>query len=229
MVVAIDGPAGSGKSTTARLVAERLGFVYLDTGAMYRAIGLAMTRLDSLDDEAGGEKALASVSVEIEAAGESLRVLLNDEDVTALIRTAEAGTAASLVAQWPAVREKLVAEQRRIARHAVEDGRGVVLDGRDIGTVVFPDADIKFFIQADAEVRARRRCEELTAAGEDVSFDSVLADIRHRDEQDANREVAPLRIAEDAILIDTSRVGIEEQVGLVIEEIRERGQTAMVN
>lgn len=229
MIVAIDGPAGSGKSTTARLVAERLGYVYLDTGAMYRAIGLAMIRRDRLDDQAGGVELLDSIRLDIRPDDKAFRVFLNDEDVTSLLRTADVGSAASRVAQWPAVREKLVAEQRRIARGAVEEGSGVVLDGRDIGTVVFPDADVKFFVQADAEVRARRRFDELTSAGHKVSFHEVLAEIKQRDKQDAHRAVAPLRVAGDAVLIDTTHVGIEEQVALVIEEIRERGHKAMVN
>lgn len=226
MIIAIDGPAGSGKSTTARLVAQQLGHLYLDTGAMYRAIGLGMIRRNVIDDRDAARRVLPQLQVEMRYEGSRPRVLLNGEDVTTDIRRARAGEAASRVSAWTEVREKLVDEQRRIAREAQNQGRGVVLDGRDIGTVVFPDADVKIFMEADALVRARRRYDELVAAGADVRLDDVLEEINRRDLQDSTRAASPLRRAEDAIVIDTSRASVDEQVALVLEKVRERGRTA---
>lgn len=228
MVIAIDGPAGSGKSTTARAVAERLGYLYIDTGAMYRAVALAFLEGGGEMQEAAAERLLPGIRIDLVHDAGDLHVLLNDVDVSREIRRPEVGRAASRVALLAPVRSKLVAEQRRIARAYETAGGGVVLDGRDIGTVVFPDADLKFFMVADPEVRARRRQAELAARGEAVPLASVLEEMKARDRQDAERALAPLRKADDAIEVDTTALGFEEQVDLVLQKVRERRHNADV-
>ena len=222
MIIAIDGPAGSGKSTTARVVARRLGYLYLDTGAMYRAVALAFIRNNEDRTEAAAERLLPSIRIDLSHDDSGLRVALNGEDVSEKIRDPEITAASSKIAAIPSVRRKLVDEQRRIARRYEHTGGGVVLDGRDIGTVVFPDADLKFFMTAEETVRARRRCEELREKGSRVDYEDVLEDIRRRDEQDARRALAPLRQADDAVVVDTSALSIEEQVSAVLEAVKER-------
>lgn len=216
-IVTIDGPSGSGKSTISRRLAARLGYTYLDTGAMYRAAGLAARRAGlALDDEAGIAALLdRDFALELLPGEDDTRVLLGGEEVSAAIRTAEMGLVASKVSALPAVRERLGALQREIG------GRGrVVCEGRDMGTVVFPDAAWKFFLDASPEERARRRAAQLGERGEEVDYRTILAQIRKRDHDDSTRAVAPLRPAPDAVVIDSSRMGIDEVVSLMLDRIR---------
>jgi len=218
IVVAIDGPAGSGKSTVGRLVARELGYTYIDTGAMYRAVGLAATRA-GIEAEAGPaiDGLLSGIRIELVPSNEGSRVLLNGGDVSEDIRTPEAGMAASKVSAIKEVRERLLGLQRDMGRAG-----GVVMDGRDIGTVVFPDAEAKFFLTADIGERARRRQAELEAGGKNAAFNDTLEDMKTRDEDDTNRDIAPLRQAEDATLIDTTGMGIEEVVSAVTSAVRKK-------
>jgi len=205
-VVAIDGPAGAGKTATARGVAERLGLVHVDSGAMYRAVGwLARERGASLDSESGLLELLKNVRIEAGREG----LLVNGASVEPYIRTADAGEAASRVAVHPGVRARLVEAQRSLG-----GAPGVVMEGRDIGTVVFPEADLKIFLTASVEARARRRFEELQARGERPELDAIEASIRERDRRDTDRATSPLTPAPDAIPLDTTRLSLEEQVDL---------------
>lgn len=218
-MVAIDGPAGSGKSTVARAVADRMGYTYIDTGAMYRAVAWKALRADlevGRDDEEIGRLA-GELSFGFRAVGDGRHLFVDDEDAEAAIRTPQVGNLSSPVSAIPQVREHLVAAQRDMARH-----EPVVMEGRDIGTVVFPSALLKVFLTASAEERARRRYDELVVRGEDVSFEQVLADMRARDERDRNRPIAPLRIADDAIEIDTDPLTINEVVDRVLELLADR-------
>ncbi|WP_437722291.1 (d)CMP kinase [Sorangium sp. So ce861] len=253
--VAIDGPAGAGKGTVARGLAERLGYLLVDTGAIYRAVALAVHRVGLAWDETGAIGALAedlasggritlergappdstdAVAAHASAAraaseggpprssvgGSGMRVLLDGEDVSSAIRAPEISLGASRVSAVPAVRKALLAMQRQAGA-----GGGVVLEGRDIGTVVFPDAEVKFFLTAPAEIRAKRRYDELVARGMTVSFEATLSDVLRRDKADSERAVAPLRKADDAILVDSGHRSpqeiIDEMASLV--EIRARG------
>ena len=227
MIVAIDGPAGSGKSTTARAVARRLGYLYLDTGAMYRAVALAFLQHEAAATPEAAARLLPDVRVDLRHEAGHLRVLLNGEDVSEVIRRPEVGAMASAVSALAAVREKMTAEQRRLG-HALADSPGVVLDGRDIGTVVFPEAAVKIFMLADPAVRARRRQAELDARGTPQPFETVLAEMQQRDAQDSRRALAPLRQAADAIELDTTERSFEEQVQFVVERVREREKTDTV-
>lgn len=225
VIVAIDGPASSGKSTTARRVARRLDFLYLDTGAMYRAVALAFLRTDTEPDADSAADVLEGLRVDVDYDKDNeMHVQLNEEDVTQALRSEPVSAMASRVSALRVVREKLVAEQRRIARAQLRDDKveGIILDGRDIGTVVFPEADVKIFMVAEAEVRARRRHAELQERGEPVEYEDVLADIRRRDRTDRERTLAPLRRAEDAIELDTTHRSVEEQVQFVVDRVRER-------
>ena len=207
MIIAIDGPSGAGKSTIAKLLAGDLGIDYIDTGAMYRAIALKAVRSGVDTDDA---EALAAFldSTDVDLAGS--QVLLDGEDVSGLIRTEEVSMQASRVSSIPAVRQKLVALQREMGVR-----KSVVMDGRDIGSNVFPDAEYKFYITASPEVRAERRMKELVERGEAVEFADVLADIGKRDWDDSHRALNPLVQTEDAILVDTDGLGIEEVFELV--------------
>jgi cytidylate kinase len=219
MIVTIDGPAGAGKSSAARALAQRLGFEFLDTGAMYRAVALAAlrARLDLADAEALS-KLLAELRLEMRPG----RVLLNGEDVTDAIRTAEVTKATGPVADVPAVRRRLAEMQRALAA-----GRDMVCEGRDQGTVVFPGAACKFFLVADPRERARRRQREMAARGEAVELAEVLAAQDVRDRRDAARDLAPMRPAADAVLVDSTRLGLDEVVRLMEEEVRRRRPPAL--
>jgi cytidylate kinase len=201
-------------------VAERLGYLYLDTGAMYRAVALAFLRADAEPTDDAAANLLPDVRIDIRFDGDVMRVQLNEEDVTEAIRTQAVGTMASRVSQLAAVREKLVHEQRRIAAERVAAEGGVVLDGRDMGTVVFPEADVKIFMVAEARVRAKRRHAEYIAQGRDVSLDAVHEEIIERDRQDEGRALSPLQKAEDAVELDTTNRSIDEQVEFVVDHVR---------
>lgn len=207
MIVTIDGPAGTGKSTVARQLASVLGFEYLDTGAMYRMIATHAIQADvPLQDLT----AIAELARDVEIDFQDGAALLNGVDVSGELRTPEVAVAASMVAQNPNVRTILVSRQRQLAQ-----GRDIVCEGRDQGTVVFPAAECKFFLTAAPEVRAERRVKELQAQGKEVSFEQLLVEQNERDERDENRDVAPLRAADDAELIETTELSIEEVVQLL--------------
>jgi cytidylate kinase len=219
-IVAIDGPAGAGKSTVARRLADALAFVLVDTGAMYRAVALAAQRDAIAWSDGPRLAALAEGLVEKKALsferdpGLGVRVKLSGEDISDAIRTPEIAQGASTVSAHGAVRAVLLDLQRVAGRAG-----GVVLEGRDIGTVVFPDAEVKFFLTASAEVRARRRYAELAAKGQSLSFEETLADVKRRDAQDEGREVAPLKQAETAILVDSTELSFEQTVANMLEHV----------
>ena len=227
MIIALDGPAGSGKSTTARAVAQRLGFLYLDTGAMYRAVALAVLRAGESPTPDVLNALLPGLYLNVRHEGDEMRMLIGEEDVSESIRQPKVGQMASRVSAHKAVRDKLLEEQRRIG-HAFDERGGVVLDGRDIGTVVFPEADLKIFMVADPLERARRRVADLGARGISAEVGEVLAEIKQRDKQDSERAIAPLRPADDAIKLDTTAMSFEEQVAFVVEKARERSHRAPV-
>ncbi len=221
-VIAIDGPAASGKSTVGRLVAEKLGFLLFDTGALYRAVTLAALRRGvPIEDEARITDLARTIHIELIPAtvadGRSYTVLVDGEDVTWAIRSEDVDAHVSAVSAHPGVREALKHQQRRIARQG-----NVVMAGRDIGTVVFPEAPLKVYLDASPEVRAQRRCEELQARGEEADFDEILAAVRRRDAIDSTRETAPLRTAEDAIVIHTDHMNIDQVVDAIVKLARER-------
>lgn len=210
-IIAIDGPSGVGKTTTSRLVARALGLPHIDTGAMYRALALASTREGIDTHDATGLEALASrVRIDF-ITGETPRVLLDGEDVTALLRTPEMSMAASNVSAVPAVRRVLVRLQQDLGRRS-----GGVLEGRDIGTKVFPETPYKFFLTARPEIRARRRYDELLAKGEEVPYESILQATVARDEQDSNRRDSPLRYDQTYTVVDTSDLTIGEVVRRIV-------------
>ena len=216
IVVAIDGPSGSGKSTVARLAARRLGFVFVDTGAMYRAVTLLALR-NNLDMNEGGNLAelARSLKFEFKDTGGLMKTLVNREDVTEEIRTPEVDRWVSLVSSHKDVRTHLVSLQRRMCKEG-----GVVCEGRDIGTVVVPGAKVKFFLTASPEKRARRRKRQLGKAGKEMSNARMEEEMERRDREDSSREVSPLRKAEDAILMDTTDLTVEEEVNQVVEAVR---------
>lgn len=218
IAIAIDGPAGAGKSTIAKLAAKELNFIYVDTGALYRTVGLAATRnnveakpseeLDELLDKTKVELAFNENNEQI--------VLLDGEDVSDLIRTPQASMMASAISAVPAVRAYLLDLQRNIAKT-----NNVIMDGRDIGTVVLPDAKIKIFLSADPEDRAKRRYDELVEKGMDVKYEDILEDVKTRDYNDSHREIAPLKPAEDSILVNTTGNTLEQSVELLIKIMKE--------
>lgn len=212
IIIALDGPAGSGKTTTAREVAKKLNYIYIDTGAMYRATTLAYLRTGEELESFDFDKLMSEIKIELQPSEAGQRTLLNGEDVSKEIRTAQVTKLASPVAAIGVVREKLVDQQRGLGKQG-----GVVMDGRDIGTVVFPNADLKLYMHASTEARAARRTKELIAAGEQVSVEEIAKRIADRDEFDSNREISPLRKADDAQVIDTSYISIEEQTNIVVD------------
>ena len=211
IAVAIDGPVGAGKSSIAREAAKRLGYVYCDTGALYRAVGLFCVRcVPNLSDRSAVAAQLDNIKLEIRLEDGAQHVYLNGEDVSEEIRLPEISMAASTVSAIPEVRTALLGIQRDIAENS-----SVIMDGRDIGTVVLPNADVKIFLTADAEIRAKRRYEELTAKGKEVLYDDVLRELKERDYKDTHREIAPLKQADDAVLADTSLLDFNASVDLV--------------
>ena len=220
--VAIDGPAGAGKSSVAKAAAQRLGFVYVDTGALYRTIGLYLLRRGvDPSDPAAVEPLLPAIEVTLAHSAEGQKMFLCGEDVTGLIRTPEVSMAASACSAIPAVRAALLELQRDLAKK-----HDVLMDGRDIGTVVLPDAPLKIFYTADAGERARRRVKQLRDAGKPADYDAILEDIRRRDDQDSHRAAAPLKQADDAVLLDTTRLTFDQAVEAVVRLVRERQRDA---
>ncbi len=216
--IALDGPAGAGKSTIAKAVAKELNFIYVETGAMYRAMALYFLK-KGIDgrDEAAVANACEDVVVTLRYENGLQQVILNDENVTAFLRTEEVGKQASVTAKYPVVRAKLVQLQRELAKTA-----DIIMDGRDIGTCVLPDATAKIYLTASVDVRAKRRYDELVAKGENPDYEVIKADIAARDYADMNREVSPLKQAEDAVLVDSSDMGIEEVVAEIIKIFKEK-------
>ena len=216
--IAIDGPSGAGKSTLARRIAGELGYIYVDTGAMYRSIGF-FTLQNNIDtgDENAVEGILDGIQLEIARVDGVQHMLVNGEDVTANIRTEQVSMAASKVSAYPAVRKFLLDAQRNLA---VENN--IIMDGRDIGTVVLPNANVKIFLTATPQDRAKRRYDELIARGEKADYETVLADVEKRDYNDANRAAAPLKQASDAVLVDTTGLSFEEGYALLKKTIPER-------
>ena len=221
MVVAIDGPAGSGKTTTARQAAARLGFVHIDTGAMYRAVTLKALRTGAdLSDDAALTGLSAAAVIELSNQDGAPSVMLDGTDVTRDIRTPEIDRNVSRVSEVEGVRTNIVEQQRRMAQHI-----DVVMEGRDIGTVVFPDAQVKVFLVASLEERARRRLKELNAKGMEERLDAVYADLERRDKYDSSRAVAPLKPASDAIPLDTTSLSIEQQVEQVVSYVMKQRES----
>ena len=218
VAIAIDGPAGAGKSTIARKLAEKTGYIYVDTGALYRTVALSISRngIDPLDISAVVSH-IAEIAVDIKYIDGEQRVILNGEDVSELIRTPEVSMTASITSAIPEVRAFLLGLQRKLAKE-----HNVVMDGRDIATVVLPDAKVKVFLTASPEIRARRRYDELVLKGQKVEFDDVLADIIKRDAQDMNREVAPLKPSAESVIVDTSDLDLEGAVNAMQNVIKER-------
>ena len=220
LIVTIDGPAASGKSTTARTVARRLGYKYLDTGAMYRAIGLKALRTGvSVEDEAGMAELARGTEVDVQTLSSGTRVILDGVDVTDERRSPDVSAAASAVAALGPVRERMVEIQRTVGAEG-----GIVAEGRDIGSVVFPEAEVKIYLDADLTTRAERRKRELNGKGTPVELGKVERDIRSRDKSDSNRSHSPLVVPEGAVIVDTTHLTIEEQIEEVLREVRGRMQ-----
>ncbi|NTV49515.1 MAG: (d)CMP kinase [Geobacteraceae bacterium] len=218
IVVAIDGPSGAGKSTIARQLADRLGYIQIDTGAMYRAASLLLLRAGvDLADLAAVEQFCQNIDIRLEVVSGRQTVFGNGMDVTDQIRTPEMSLLTSKTSTLKPVREALLKSQQKMGNRG-----GVVLEGRDIGTVVFPDAEIKFYLSASVEERARRRFEELISKGEQVTLADTVADVVERDRQDSERDIAPLRQADDAILVDSSRLTVDEVLTIMVTICRNK-------
>lgn len=217
LVVAVDGPAGSGKSTVSKLLAKRLKLLYIDTGAMYRALTLKAMRqgADIFENENALIKLARSTKIDMKEEDKALKVFLDGEDVAALIRTPELTNNVKYIARVPGVRKEMVRMQRSIG-----ENRGAVLEGRDIGTVVFPDADYKFYLDADEKERVKRRYKELIALGQKVDLEEMRKDVSTRDESDMKRSVGALKKAEDAVVIDTTELSIDQAVEKILTYIR---------
>ena len=226
--LAIDGPSGAGKSTIAKIVAKELEFIYVDTGAMYRAVGLYyLDKGINVDDEEKVNELIDDINVEFKIIDGNIRLFLNDCDVTDLIRTPEVSDAASRVSVHGKVRERMVSMQQEIARK-----NNIVMDGRDIGTVVLPNADLKVYLTASVEERADRRYKELKEKGMDVDLEQIKKDIEERDYRDMHRDISPLREAEDAIHLDSTGMEIDEEVAYILEfakNIRKEGNYEETN
>lgn len=219
IVVAIDGPAGAGKSTIAKLAAEKLGYAYIDTGAMYRSVAWKFLQTGKAFDEDFISGLSKTMLIEFKPEAKINRVFVDGTEVTDAIRTPEVTAIVSRVAAIGAVREAMVDQQRRMG-----EAGGVLMDGRDIGTVVFPNAQLKIFLTASVEERARRRYAEMVAKGQQVDLQQLQADIAERDKQDSERAISPLRQAEDALLLDTSDMGISEVTDRILQLVQERAQ-----
>lgn len=217
--VAIDGPAGAGKSTIAKAAAKELGFIYVDTGALYRAIAYNAVKTGAIDEEQKIINMLDFTKVELKYVNGVQAVYLNGEDVSAFIRTPEISMGASKVSAIPQVRAFLLNLQREIA-----STNNVIMDGRDIATVVLPNADVKIFLFASPECRAERRYKELIEKGENVNYDDVLKDVNQRDYQDSHREIAPLKPSEESTMADTSKLTLPESIDLIVNTIKEKIQ-----
>ncbi len=214
--VAIDGPAGAGKSTISKGAAKELGFIYVDTGALYRTIALCAVRNGIIDNSGEVVKMLDEIEVKLGFENGVQCVYLNGEEVSPYIRTPEISMGASKVSAIPKVREYLLDLQRNIAKE-----NNVIMDGRDIGTVVLPNAECKIFLTATPECRAKRRYKELIEKGEDVKYEDVLADVNERDYNDSHREIAPLKPSEESVIADTSELTLDESVALIVKIIKE--------
>lgn len=220
--IAIDGPAGAGKSTIAKMVAARLGFIYVDTGAMYRAMALYFLRKGiGKEDEAAIAAACGDIEISIQYEGGIQQVILNGENVSGLIRTEEVGNMASASSVYAAVRQKLLELQRTLAASA-----NVIMDGRDIGTCILPDAQAKIYLTASSHVRALRRYKELVDKGQTCNLEEIEQDIIERDYRDMHREIAPLKQAEDAVLVDSSQMSIDQVIEAIIDVARSAGLEA---
>lgn len=215
--VAIDGPAGAGKSTIARAAAKKLGYIYVDTGALYRTVALAAVRREVLDDADGVAAMLPQIGVELKFENGEQQVYLDGENVSSLIRTPQISMGASKVSAIPKVREYLLSLQQSIAKE-----NNVIMDGRDIATVVLPNADVKIFLFATPECRAQRRYKELIEKGENVTYEDVLKDVNDRDYQDSHREIAPLKPSEDSVMADTSDLDLQQSTEMIIGIIKEK-------
>lgn len=227
MIIAIDGPSGAGKSTLGKMLAKQLNLLYLDTGAMYRAVGLAVLEAKANFDEPQIISEIAEKSkIELVGEPENLQIFLDGRDVSSEIRTNEVGQAASIVSGVSEVRRILVEHQRKLGKNSAN---GAVLDGRDIGSVVFPNADVKFFLTAKPEARARRRYEEDLEKGRAVGYEQTLAEINLRDERDVSRADSPLMIAENAVVIDTSELDLSEVFEQMLKIIAEKGVKSTSN
>jgi cytidylate kinase len=217
VIVAIDGPSGAGKSTVGKMLARELGYIYIDTGAMYRALGWkAVKEGVALKEGPELKDFCAHTDVTLRQDGGELRVYVDGEDVSPYIRTPEMSMAASAISAQPSVRARLLELQRQMGR-----GGGVVLEGRDIGTVVFPEAKAKFYLDADPVQRAERRYAELKAKGDDVSLERIIEEVKKRDYDDSHRAIAPLKKADDAVVVDSSRMSAEEVVSFMKAKIKE--------
>ena len=220
LTIAIDGPVGAGKSTISDIVAQRLGILHLDTGAMYRAVGLcAMQQGIDLDNEeaVSGMMENGKANVDVKYLNGTQQTLLNGQDVTGLIRTQEVGQAASAVSRFPSVRRALVRRQQEMAK-----SQPMLMDGRDIGTVVLKDATVKIYLTASAQARANRRMLQLREKGDQTPFETILEEVNARDYQDTHRETDPLRQAEDAILVDSSELSFDETVNAILAIVEEK-------
>ncbi len=213
-IIAIDGPSGAGKSTTAMALAERLGYIYIDTGAMYRAIGWKAKKEEIPLTEESLKNLCATTDIKLKRISDKIKIFVDGKDATEEIRTPEMGMIASSVSAFPCVRERLLELQREMGRNG-----GIVMEGRDIGTVVFPDADIKFFLDAKIEERGKRRYLDLQSKGIVVNLVSITDEIRKRDEADSTRALAPLKRAEDSLYIDSTDMTVQEVIATMLKEI----------
>ena len=222
MIVTIDGPAGAGKSTVAAELAKRLGCRYLNSGVTYRAVGwAALEKGVAPNQERAVKELMRDLRVSLEYPSWEAKVSVNGQDVTDLLQTREVSEAASLISRFPFVRKKVVAVQRNTGRAG-----DLVAEGRDMGTVVFPDAEVKFFLEASPEVRARRRLQDWDRLGVETNYQEVLAELGTRDERDSTRQASPLRPAEDAVRVDTSNLTVDEVVSLLLDRIGEESDAA---